>query len=214
MHDRKTLLQAMEACERKLQVAQPNMEYSLLLAEMFKSFCKEQGLEAGQGEIEANSKIFAKSIEHWPAFPDTLDGLKKLQKYIPLLFPLSNSSPTTLGPCLENALPGFQFTAVYTAKDIGSYKPELRNFEYLLKHVKEDHGVEKNELLHVAQSLYHDHEPASKMGIESVWVNRFGVMGHVEINSTGKYGWEVNSIGEFADRVEKAFQEKKWASRE
>lgn len=180
------------------------MEYSLLLAETFKSFCKEQKLDSP--EIEGNSMIFAKSIEHWPAFPDTLEGLKKLRKFIPLLFPLSNSSPKTLGPCLANAFPGFHFTAVYTAAEIGSYKPDLRNFEYLLEHVKEDHGVEKDQLLHVAQSLFHDHEPASKMGIESVWVDRSGAMGNLKPGTTGRYNWEVKSIGELADLVEKAFE--------
>lgn len=160
-------------------------------------------------EIEENAKTFAKSIEHWPAFPDTLEALQKLQKYIPILIPLSNSSPTTLGPAVKNALPGFEFTTLYTAKEIGSYKPDLRNFEYLLKHVKEDYGVEKNELLHVAQSLFHDHEPASKMGIESVWVDRQGVMGWLKQESTGKFGWEVKTLGEFADIVEKAFEGKK-----
>lgn len=204
MRNRKILLQATEACERKIQLAHPDMEYSLLLAEIFKAFCKEQSLV--DPEMEENARVFAKSIEHWPAFPDTIEGLRKLSRYIPMLFPLSNSSPKTLGPCLANAFPDFNFTAVYTAAEIGSYKPDLRNFEYLLKHVREDHGVEKDELLHVAQSLFHDHEPASQMGIESVWVDRSGAMGQLKPGTTGRYNWEVKSIGEFADLVEKAFE--------
>ncbi|QDS74496.1 hypothetical protein FKW77_006995 [Venturia effusa] len=207
MRDRKTLLQATEACERKIQLAHPEMEYSLLLAETFKSLCKEQSLE--DPHLEENARVFAKSIETWPAFPDTLAGLKKLQKHIPLLFPLSNSSPKTLGPCLANAFPGFDFTAVYTAAEIGTYKPDLRNFEYLLERVKEGHGVEKDQLLHVAQSLFHDHEPAGRMGIESVWVDRGGAMGDLKPGTMGRYNWEVKSIGEFADLVEKAFEGRK-----
>jgi 2-haloalkanoic acid dehalogenase type II len=207
MRDRKNLLQATEACEREIQVKHPDMEYSILLAEIFKTFCKQEGLESEH--IEENARTFAKSIEHWPPFPDTLDALKKLQKFIPILCPLSNSSPTTLGPCLKNALPGFEFSAVYTAKEIGSYKPDLRNFEYLLKHVKEEFGVEKDQLLHVAQSLFHDHVPANKMGIESVWVDRQGAMGHVKAEFDCKYGWEVKTLGELADQVEKAFDAKK-----
>ena len=53
---------------------------------------------------------------------------------------------------------GVEFDAVYTAQDIGSYKPSLANFHYLQEHVKQDCGVEAEDLLHTAQSLYHDHE--------------------------------------------------------
>ncbi|KAE9973745.1 hypothetical protein BLS_003440 [Venturia inaequalis] len=77
MRHRKTLLQATEACERNIQLANPAMEYSLLLAQSFKTLCKEQNLH--DAHIEENSALFAKSIEHWPAFPDTLQGLRKLK---------------------------------------------------------------------------------------------------------------------------------------
>lgn len=95
---------------------------------------------------------------------------------------------------------------MYTAAEIGSYKPDLRNFEYLIKRVGEDHGVEKSQLLHVAQSLFHDHEPAGRMGIESVWVDRGGIMGDLKEGTVGRFNWEVKSIGEFAELVERAFE--------
>ena len=56
------------------------------------------------------------------------------------------------------------FDAVYTAEDIGSYKPDPRNFAYMLDHLASDFGVGPEEVLHVAQSLYHDHVPAQSVG--------------------------------------------------
>ena len=67
---------------------------------------------------------------------------------------------------------GVEFDAVYTAQDIGSYKPADANFTYLLDHLKSDLGRERSEVLHVAQSLYHDHAPANRLGIAIAWIDR------------------------------------------
>jgi 2-haloacid dehalogenase len=61
---------------------------------------------------------------------------------------------------------------VYTAEDSGSYKPDPRNFDYLLRHAKDDLGVTPDRLLHVAQSLFHDHGPAKAAGLATVWIDR------------------------------------------
>ncbi len=53
---------------------------------------------------------------------------------------------------------GIRFDGVMTAEDIGSYKPNPRNFEYMLGRLKSQ-GIEKSQILHVAQSLNHDHRP-------------------------------------------------------
>ena len=57
-----------------------------------------------------------------------------------------------------------EFDAIYTAEDIGSYKPDLRNFEYMLRHLSDDFGFQKRDVLHVAQSLHHDHATSTKNG--------------------------------------------------
>ena len=62
------------------------------------------------------------------------------------------------------------FDHVFTAQDIGSYKPSATNFEHLIG----NSPVPKDEILHVAQSQYHDVAPAAKMGLQTVWVNRRG----------------------------------------
>lgn len=90
---------------------------------------------------------------------------------------------------------------VITAQDVGGYKPDLRNFEYMLDAVKEEFGVEREQVLQTAQSQFHDHQPAKKVGVKSVWIVRPGaIMGNVgeEI-----YDWKFDTLGDMADAVEK-----------
>jgi 2-haloalkanoic acid dehalogenase type II len=212
LNHRKTLLEAFDVCERNIEQEQPGLEYADVLASVFRLLVKEK-TAAGEmnntdGEtVEQGAISFAKSLENWPAFPDSVAALEKLHKYYKYLIPLSNSSPTTLGPAIANSLKGFPFTTTYTAAQIGSYKPDLNNFMYLLDHVKQDYGVGKDEVLHVGQSLHHDHEPATKMGLEGCWVDRNGVIGQVNReDSDARFGWEVKSLEELADLVERAFE--------
>jgi FMN phosphatase YigB (HAD superfamily) len=66
---------------------------------------------------------------------------------------------------------GVTFTSVLTAQDIGSYKPSPGNFEALTAEARRL-GVGQGRLLHVAQSLFHDHVPAKQAGLPTVWINR------------------------------------------
>jgi 2-haloacid dehalogenase len=63
---------------------------------------------------------------------------------------------------------GVAFDRVLTAQQIGSYKPSVRNFHYMLERV----GVPRHRVLHVAESLFHDIAPTRALGIRNVWVNR------------------------------------------
>lgn len=108
------------------------------------------------------------------------------------------------------------------AEDIGSYKPDLKNFEYLLKHLDEDDkseggsGISKEQNLMVAQGLYHDHRPSKQIGMASVWIAREGSgmslgegLKDLHDNEEVGYGWRFKTLGEFADAVEKEWAEKK-----
>ncbi|PYM53069.1 MAG: haloacid dehalogenase, partial [Candidatus Rokuibacteriota bacterium] len=57
---------------------------------------------------------------------------------------------------------------VITAQQVGSYKPNPRNFDYAFEKI----GLPRARILHVAQSLFHDHVPAKKLGMTTVWINR------------------------------------------
>jgi 2-haloacid dehalogenase len=73
---------------------------------------------------------------------------------------------------------GAAFAAVYTAEDVGSYKPDPRNFEYMLARLAE-RGIAREQILHTAESLHHDHIPAKRMGLATCWIHRrAGQSGH------------------------------------
>jgi len=119
------------------------------------------GFEPSPCELEK----FSMSVMKWPAFPDSHEALEVLANQYRLIV-LSNVDDDLF--LYSQKLLGVEFDHVFTAQQIGSYKPSRRNFEYLIKHA----GVQKHKILHVAQSLFHDIEPANEMGISTVWVNR------------------------------------------
>ncbi len=67
---------------------------------------------------------------------------------------------------------GVTFDAIITAQQVGSYKPAPRHFHVALERL----GVPVSQILHVAQSPFHDHRPAKELGFTTVWVNRASVL--------------------------------------
>lgn len=64
-----------------------------------------------------------------------------------------------------------EFDAIYTAEDVGPYKPSSRNFDYMIEKPGEI-GVKKEKILHTAESMFHDHKPANEHGLKSCWIYR------------------------------------------
>ena len=63
---------------------------------------------------------------------------------------------------------GVRFDWVVTAEMARSYKPGLAGFELAFATIP----VPRDRILHVAQSLFHDHVPARQLGLASVWIDR------------------------------------------
>ena len=115
------------------------------------------------------NRKFSQSLADWPVFPDTVDALRRLKSRYQLVV-LSNVDRAGFATS-HHKLP-VDFDAVYTAEDIGFYKPHLSCFEYMLEELWLDFGVRREEVLHVAQSIYHDHVPARQLGLSNVWIDR------------------------------------------
>ncbi|OIW23933.1 HAD-like protein [Coniochaeta ligniaria NRRL 30616] len=201
----------------ELWLSQPKQLYNDNLISSYKSLAAELGVSLPpDSEVE---KI-GTAPGRWAPFPDTVEGLQRLNKHYKLII-LSNVSNENIERTVKNQLAPAKIDGVYTAENIGSYKPSLNNFRYLFEHAKSDFGVdkEKGELLHVAVSLVHDHVPAKQIGLRSAWIARGGgeegdyrCAGPVEkLTKEGKLGfeWRFETIGEFADEVERQFAVKK-----
>ena len=162
--DRGRALEAFAEFESHQQAETPTTLYSDLLAAVYRRLARDWGVAASDEEC----RRFGRSIPDWPAFPDTVEALRYLKQRHKLVI-LSNVDRTSFAA--SNKRLGVAFDAIYTAEDIGSYKPDPRNFAYMLERLKAQ-GYERCDILHVAQSLFHDHAPADAAGLTSVWIDR------------------------------------------
>ena len=163
--DRALVLEAFGRAESRQEELTPGLAYPGILGRV-------HALVADELDLPSNSSLdndFAASLPQWPAFPDSAQALRFLKERYRLVI-LSNVHRA--GFAASNRKLGVEFDAVYTAQDIGSYKPNPANFDYLLSHLQSDFGLGKESVLHTAQSLYHDHAPAIRLGLATAWIDR------------------------------------------
>lgn len=169
--DREEALARFGRLESEQEEAAPSLRYSTLLAVVHARLAEDLGVRI---HADLNDR-FGGSVPDWPAFPDSAEALAYLKRHYRLVI-LSNVDRQSFAA--SNRKLGVTFDAVYTAEDIGSYKPDPRNFAHLLEHLEADLGLGPKEVLHTAQSLYHDHVPAEQAGLARAWIDRrFGKPG-------------------------------------
>jgi 2-haloalkanoic acid dehalogenase type II len=195
--DKRNLLEIYHVLEREQQKKTPDMIYSQVLVTIHPLLAQKLGLPLPLAEESAE---FGKSVGQWPVFSDSVEALKRLSKTYKLLV-LSNVDQESIKATIAGPLKGFHFDKVLTAQDLGSYKPDLRNFEKMLETVKAEYGIEKSEVLQTAQSQFHDHHPAHQLGIKSVWIERKGATMGNETNDI--YDWKFDKMVDLADAVER-----------
>ena len=158
------LLAAFGAEESRCQTATPNKLYPEILADVFLALARQWTWPASQDDARA----FGASVGRWPAFADSAASLQYLKRHYKLVI-LSNVDHASFARSNEKLQ--VDFDRVFTAQDVGSYKPDPRNFDYLLRELSAL-GIGKAQILHTAQSLFHDIVPAKALGLRTVWVNR------------------------------------------
>ncbi|MBV9112093.1 MAG: HAD hydrolase-like protein [Hyphomicrobiales bacterium] len=163
--NREEALDAFGRHEKEQEEETPSLRYSSLLAVVHARLAKNWGAHIF---ADLNDR-FGSSVAEWPAFSDTAEALAYLKRYYKLVI-LSNVDRVSFAA--SNTKLGVTFDAIYTAEDIGSYKPDQRNFAYLIEHMEADLGIRRSEILHTAQSLRHDHVPAEKARIARAWIDR------------------------------------------
>ncbi|MDP6774593.1 MAG: haloacid dehalogenase type II [Rhodospirillales bacterium] len=163
------LFEAFNRNEHRVQDENPAMLYPQILAEVLRGMADDFGVAVS----DADARAFGASVGEWPAFPDSPGALAYLKEHYKLVI-LSNIDRASFSRSNEKL--GVAFDAVFTAEDIGSYKPDLGNFHYMLDKLGAM-GVAKADILHTAQSLYHDHGPAKELGLVSCWIDRHGTAG-------------------------------------
>ncbi len=161
---RNDILEAHARHESAQQRWTPACRYRDLLAIVYKRLAEEWGVPVTQDECRA----YGASVADWPAFLDSAEALAYLKRHYKLVI-LSNVDNDSFAA--SNARLGVTFDAIYTAEDVGSYKPSDRNFDYMLEKLA-SLGIEKHQVLHTAESMFHDHVPARRHGLASCWIYR------------------------------------------
>ena len=161
---RETALALFARHESAQQAETPGLRYAELLARVHRRLAAEWDVTPDP----AADSAFGASVGDWPAFADSAQALGYLQRFYKLVI-LSNVDRASFAR--SNARLGVAFAAIYTAEEIGSYKPDPDNFRYMLDRLGEA-GHRPDEILHVAQSLFHDHVPANRCGLASAWIDR------------------------------------------
>jgi 2-haloalkanoic acid dehalogenase type II len=161
---RDAVLETFARHESDQEAKTPGMIYSDLLAVVHRRLAAEWNVAA----TEADHRRFGASVPEWPAFPDSAEALRYLKQHYKLVI-LSNVDRASFAG--SNRRLEVEFDAIYTAQDVGSYKPAPANFQYMLDRLAAlGHG--KGDILHTAQSLFHDHAPAKGFGLASAWIDR------------------------------------------
>jgi putative hydrolase of the HAD superfamily len=167
---------------------------------------RRTGEQLGAPVSDAWARRLGDSVPDWPAFPDSAGALAALARHYRLII-LSNVHRAGFAGSNEQ-LRG-DFAAIITAEDVGAYKPAENHFRALDATLAEL-GVDRGALLHVAQSLFHDHVPAKREGLPSVWINRRhdrpGWGATPAPADEWAYDLEFPSMAAFADAVERAFR--------
>lgn len=192
---RNEILEAHARHESSQQRQTPSMLYRDLLSVVYKRLAEEWGVPASHEECV----VYGRSVRNWPAFPDSSDALQYLKKHYKLAI-LSNVDNETFSH--SNRRLKVEFDAIFTAEDIGSYKPSLRNFEYMLEKLQ-GVGLARTDILHTAESLFHDHKPANDMGLASCWIFRrkqeTGFGATMDPGETPSYDFQFTSMAELAN---------------
>lgn len=135
--------------------------YRAVLSGVMVNFGQQFGFSPKPHEFTA----LADSIADWPPFEDTIDALKALKSKFQLGI-ISNIDDDLFKG--SNKQLQVEFDHIITAEQVGAYKPSLKNFEFAVERIR----LPKENILHVAQSLFHDHVPAKQFGLRTVWINR------------------------------------------
>lgn len=195
------LLLAFAAGESAAEAEQPSALYPVILAEAF----RRAGQALGHEVDETWAQRLGDSVPDWPAFPDSKDALAALANHYKLIIV---SNVHRAGFAGSNRRLQGDFAAIITAEDVGAYKPADNHFVALDRTLGEL-GIERSGLVHVAQSLFHDHVPAHRHGLPSIWINRRhdrdGWGATLEPDEPYSYSLEFASMADFAAAVEAAF---------
>ena len=191
------ILTTFAAVEDRYQRETPEKPFTEMLPLIYRDMASEWGIEPREEDAES----FRDSIRSWPPFPDTVEALEELGTRYRLVA-VTNADAWALKHMSANM--GDPFQEKVTCDEAGMNKPSPRVFEYVLDKLAPA-GEEKKDILHTAQSQYHDIAPASASGFATMWIERrhgkngFGATPRPEQTATPTF--HATSMADFVRQV-------------
>ncbi|HET9755229.1 MAG TPA: haloacid dehalogenase type II [Candidatus Limnocylindrales bacterium] len=141
--------------------AGPYRTYREVLADGLRGVANELAFTPTAEEVAG----FSVSVREWPAFADSKAALARLKRRFRLGV-ITNCDDDLFAA--SNRRLGVEFDWIVTAQQVGSYKPDESNFLAAFERL----DLPRERIVHVAQSLFHDHVPAKRLGLTTVWIDR------------------------------------------
>lgn len=156
------LLEVYNGHEPAVQTEFPGMRYRDVMAEALRRTARGAGLDLR----EVDAHVLGDTIPFWPVFPEVATNLIRLREAGWRIALLTNCDQDIIGETQRRL--GAPVDTVVTAEMVGSYKPNHNHFTRF----GESFGATRDRWVHVAQSYFHDMEPAKALDVPRVWVNR------------------------------------------
>lgn len=196
--------------EDEIKLEKPVRQFDEILKEIWTRIAKELDLSTTEDEVKQFGSV--ENIASWPCFEGTVDALKKLSQKGFKLVALSNIDRFAWEiTAPASGLGEVKWDKVFTAEDFGDdlEKADEAKLKTLMKYA-EQKEVRKEEVLHVAQSLGHDHKPAKDLGLSSVFLIGDGPIWGKESESKMAvekqlvgYAWRCQDLREFVKVVDR-----------
>ena len=174
---------------------------SQAMANVYLALAKELGLP----DDAQSAAAFQRDVLDWPAFPDSVEALKRLRKHFRLVA-MTNADRVALSAYAHTL--GDPFDDTVCCDETGVAKPDPQFFAYN-RGRQAAFGYKFGEILHTAQSQYHDIGVAMKLGYATCWIERrrgqkgFGATPAPEAVATPTFCFPT--LAALADAVEEEF---------
>lgn len=170
------------------------------LVRVYSVIAPKLGLPAGTEHGER----LRDSAARWAGFPDSKEAMTRLaQRY--KLIAMTNARRWAFTHFSTEL--GDPFYASFTADDTGTEKPDPAFFQHVFDFVEREGGG-KADILHVAQSQYHDIGISRQLGLTNCWIQRRhaqqGYGGTIEPAQFTEPDVHFRSMAELADAVDAA----------
>lgn len=134
------------------------------LVRVYKEIAPDLGLPA----TDAHAARLRDAVQGWKPFADSVAAMARLKQEYRLIA-MTNAQRWAFEHF--SAALGHPFHAAFTVDDTGTEKPDPAFFHKVFAFV-ETEGASRDDILHVAQSQYHDIGVSRELGMTNCWIER------------------------------------------